>query len=104
MTVFHHRHQIGCDLVLIAGIGMCYIPVCLLSHGLCLRSTRSGADQQVNGAAKDEVQQDQHDSCDQYDHDNGDRIVLDIMLAGPHDLFSSLFVSLKYLPIPLKSS
>ena len=66
---------------------MCHIPICLLSHCLCLRSTRSGADQQVDGAAKDEVQQDQHDSCDQHDHDNGDRIGFDVVLAGPHDLF-----------------
>ena len=87
MAVLHHRHKIRSDLVLVAGIGMCYIPVCLLSHGLCLRSTRSGADQQVDGAAKDEIQQDQHDSCDCHDHDNGDRIGLDVALAGPHDLF-----------------
>ena len=51
----------------------------------------------MDGAAEDEIQQDQHDSCDQHDHENRDGVGLYIGFAGPYDLFQLAFSILKIL-------
>ena len=49
----------------------------------------------MDGAAEDEIQQDQHDSCDQHDHENRDGVGLYIGFAGPYDLFQLTFSIIK---------